>query len=1314
MSLKIDRAELEIVIKNDQSRKRMREIEDNMRRIRKEMKGMDESSPKFQSKLAELKKAQAEYDQLTNKIGLAGLSMKELRNRQRELNAVLAQIPGNSPLYEKYSKQLKEVNQRMAELRGTARATEGSLSKLANGFNKYFAMAASAMATITGLSMTFRRLAEDVAKMDDVYSDVMKTTGMTRDQVLELNEEFKKMDTRTSREELNLLARDAGKLGLSSKKDIMDFVDAGNQIRVALGEDLGEDAIKSIGKMVGVFKKSSDELQGLDLKGEMLAAASAVNELGASSTANEKYLVQFAGRLGGVASQAGISMSAILGFASSLDQDMQAVEMSATALQKFIMSIMADPAKFAKIAGQDVKEFSELLNTDANEAIKQVLRSLNEKGGFQQLIPIFKDMGLDGARAVGVLSSLAGSIDQVEEAQSIANLAMLEGTSATKEYNIKNENLQAQLEKARKAFKETAFELGQSLNPILLKSTKATTYLIKALVELPKWLKENKGLIFTLVTVMSTYVVLVNRARIANLALVASEKLRVFWSKAVVAGTQLQIAVTGYLTGSTRAANLATKQLFATLRLNPYVAVGVALAGLTIGLYKLITANDKGVDSVKAMNDINEEAIKNTRQEIIEIDLLKKTLNSNTASYESKKRALDKLKEIVPDYHASLTAEGKLINNNSKAISAYTKQLVLNEKIKIAASKMADADAEISAFVEKYEKDLKALAVATVEAQEMVNVGRAQSVEQALATMGFGGAGTKALISMRDGLQKNKKAYSDMIDEYRKELEKEGVKIQEITIPTPGGDGVDVDEKDQVKELDRQLAAETLRLKENYTTHEKYEEDLLALTQKYTEKKRDVYAKNTAEWLGYQIQLEDIRLNNLKKQQDLELEVINDSNQAVLDSLEQLEIAKKENLQSDLEDEIITREQYNSDLAALEVTLAEARLKNAKDYLELISNATFDSEKEKKKAIKDAQKAITAAEKEGLKAQAKDQKTKEQQEKDHQNEIARLRRELGLDKEKLLYKEGLEALKEKLKEAEASEKETAQAINDYKLEMLAKYADVAAKISSQVSNAVSGFENAAITKTETRYNKQIAAAKKAGQDTTEIEEKKEEEVARVRAQYADAKFVVQIAQIGAETAFAAISAFRNGMQMGGPILAGVLAGVATIYGLSQIANAKAERDAAKAGYFKGGYTGGSSPDEIRGYFPDGQPYHGGEFVANHKAVRNPHVKKFLDVFNDAQLKGNVHLLNTTQILDRVRTESSSSGYKSGGYTEAQKPDTTGSDMLMMVVTQLAQATNRLTNQLEDGITAKAVISGRDGIAEQTKKYNRYIKNASRK
>lgn len=612
--LTIDRAQLEIIIKNDESRKRLRELEESTTKLTREMKTLEKQGKKdtaeWKEKEAAIKRNRAEMDQLTKAIGLTGLTMKELRRRQAELNLILSQMDPRLPEYKQLQQQLSAVTARVNELKGGANAAGISMKGMADGFNRYFGMITTFLASITGLVLGFRKLSEQIAHLDDVYSDVMKTTGKTREEVVALNDEFKKWDTRTARESLNNLARDAGKLGIESTKDILDFVDAGNQINVALGEDLGEDAIKNIGKMVGVYKDASDQLQGIDLKGQMLAVGSAINELGASSTASEPYLVSFAGRLGGISKQAKINIADILGYASALDQDMQAVEMSATALQQFIMKLMGDPAKFARLAGLEVKGFTDLLRTDANAAIKQVLTALNEKGGFQELIPVFQEMGLDGARAVGVLSSMAGSIEKVEAAQKIANQAMRDGTSITNEHNIKNNNLQASLAKARKDFQEKALVLGEKLAPALIRSTNGFSYLIEVITELPRIVKENQIAIILLVgsflALQAAKIKVIAASALEHIMLQKGIGLRIkdaVFLNALIVQEEYRIALIGKTTIAQKAAAIATatwrSALFALG--GPLGLAIMAITGLAAGikLYDKYNAESLRLEAVK-------------------------------------------------------------------------------------------------------------------------------------------------------------------------------------------------------------------------------------------------------------------------------------------------------------------------------------------------------------------------------------------------------------------------------------------------------------------------------------------------------------------------------------------------------------------------------------------------------------------------------------------------------------------------------------------------------------------------------------------
>jgi TP901 family phage tail tape measure protein len=290
-----------------------------------------------------------------------------------------------------------------------------------------------------------RGCVQSFAEMDQEMYNVTKYTGWTIEQVKRLNEDFRKMDTRTSREQLNQLAQAAGRLGITSEEGVKDFVDAADKIGVALGDDLGQGAVDAIGKLAMAF----GEDDRLGLRGAMLATGSAINELAQNSAANAGYLVDFTARLSGVGKQAGLTQSQILGIAAAMDENMQKDEMAATAISQIITKMTTDSEVFARIAGKNVEEFATLVKTDMNAALMQFFEAMNRKGGFTELAPLFEQMGLDGTRAIGVLSTLASKIDDVRSHQQLATEAYRQQKSVLDEFNVQNTTYQARLEKAR-------------------------------------------------------------------------------------------------------------------------------------------------------------------------------------------------------------------------------------------------------------------------------------------------------------------------------------------------------------------------------------------------------------------------------------------------------------------------------------------------------------------------------------------------------------------------------------------------------------------------------------------------------------------------------------------------------------------------------------------------------------------------------------------------------------------------------------------------------------------------------------------------
>lgn len=627
-----------------------------------------------------------------------GATLKELNSAAKQLKGEINKLtPGTQAFIDK-SKQLQQVNTRITQLRGSFKGlveeekqATFSLKGLADGFNKYFGMVTAGVAAVTGVSMAFRKAAQDAAALDDTYSDVMKTTGLMHDEVKELDEELMKIDTRTSREQLLLLARDAGKLGIQGKENILGFVRAADKIQVALGEDLGDGAIRNLGKIADVLGYTSS----MGIEKSLLSIGSAINAVGQASTANEAYLVDFTQRMAGVAAQTNISAADIIGFASGLDQSAMKVEMASTAFQKFLMKLYEDPAKFAKYANLEVKEFTDLLNKDANQAIITVLKSLKDNDGFGALVPIFKDMGLDGARAVSVLAAMATNINAVTEAQALANKEFEKANSVTEEYSVKNNNAQANLEKARKEFQNASIALGQSLNPIMLKSTKATTYLIKALVNYGKEIK-------SVIIVMAALTALIKAQAIAEGIKAAALKV----SNALTAtGTVLSnkmMAAYYRLTGQTLKMAAAQKAANAAMSTSVIGAVAIAVAALTFAISRYVNKRREANRELAYNEELEKKITSAQTEEVSKVQALTKIVEDQNISYYKRKQALDELKKIVPDYHASLTKEGKLINNNKKAIDDYvsslkaaTRMRILEEEFQKLQEEMMEAEEEV-------------------------------------------------------------------------------------------------------------------------------------------------------------------------------------------------------------------------------------------------------------------------------------------------------------------------------------------------------------------------------------------------------------------------------------------------------------------------------------------------------------------------------------------------------------------------------------------------------------------------------------------
>lgn len=1132
-----------IRIDNSEAKNRLTELKDSISKLRAELKQLDEDgqseTDEYKAKKKALDGMNESYRLLRKEAGLTGLTYTELRKGvsqlRREMNNA---IPGTEKWRELREDYLLTKN-RMRELEVQARDTRFSVSKLADGFNRYAAIGASVIASLTGVALTARKCVDEYAQMEEAQSQVIKYTGMTKEETEALNESFKQMDTRTPREELNRLAGEAGKLGISSRDQVLEFVEAADMINVALGEDLGEDAVKNIGKLSQMFGDGSRTL-----KEDMLAIGSAVNQVAQSSSASEPYLVEFTARMGGVAKQANLAVTDVMGFASALDQNMLRSEMASTALQSLILKIYQEPAKFAKLAGLDVQEFVNLVNTDVNEALLQFLGTLGKMGGMAQMSPILKEMKLSGAEAAGVISALAGNIDQVRREQESANQAFIDGTSIIKENKVQNSTVQAELDKAKERFKDIRIELGEQLLPVMKYMVSTGSLTVKGLKEIVSFLIKYKKEIIIATSVIAAYTVAVKGASVIQAA----------WTTVVKGGTLAM-----------RAFNTAVKS-------NPLGLIASLLAG-----------------AVTAMALFRKET-KQTSDE-------QQALNEKLEQYESLMKRINRLKQ---------TDKGVDLMN---AEQVKARRASLESMIKELDDLMVE---EMATQRKWYQDQVK---------EKMAWIGDDKNLEKAV----IGG--------LKHQLKERMMTYGAYAVERKKlaDMLAKLPKVEDDVEPAGGGD--DSELADAEAALKSRYQNELNLLKEKYLNQqlaeEQYNKALYDAEVKYLASRKlllEQYGQDSSEIQGQiydKMIAEANRLNEEAKKVDA-------------------------NRQSDLLGQVEL--EYQQEQSRLKQAYLDGDIRTQEDYQERMLEAER-SYLEQRRDMLAAFGMDTSAEDGRL--QDMDLKDKESGRKQQRKSgFAAIANTTDLDQQLNLLQAMYDADLINYEEYQETKTQLTEAAERQREEITKTSLDVIGQAASAASQLIQALQDAEINKIESRYDKQIEAAKAAGKDTTKLEEQKEAAVNEVKRKYADKQFAASVLQVTATTAVTAMEAYKAmaGIPFIGPALGAAAAAAALAAGAAQIAVAKQQRDEAKGlksgGYsdeYVDGYTRKGNPDDVAGVIP----VHKNEFVANHEAVGNPAVKQFLDVFDVAQKKGTIRMLNTTQILEQVRTRS---GRYSGGYT----------------------------------------------------------------
>lgn len=698
--MKSEDLRLNIIVNGDAGRKEILDTEKAISKLESELKSLKNAEGDHSKEIAKtnkkLSEAKSRYSELQRQMTLDKMTMAELKSHIKETRAALEKVVPGTDNWVVLNKELKNSQQRFRELINEARDTKSVMKTVLKDWGTLAVAANNVIQIYNRFSGQIEQAKQSWLQYDEALVDAMKTTGLSRDEIEELSAELKKLDTRTAQNELLSLARVGGKLGLSGKEDLLEFVSAADKINVALKEDLGGDAeaaIGQIGKLVDIF-----QLKGqMGLERAMLSVGSAINELGAASTANEGYIVNFTNRLAGIAPNASISIDKILGLASTLDANAQAAETAATAIGQTITAMFKKTETFAQIAKMPFEEFRNLLETDVNAALIKVLEGMKGDQGLFDIVDAMGEMHLNGQRATTVLGALANNVEMLKEQQSLANEAFMEGTSLTNEFNTKNESATAIQEKLKKRITETSVEIGQKLMPIANMTIGVSNSFL--------------GIISKLITLLGKYGYAIGTATALTALYIAKKKIAYLFSadfraallKEVAAletagkANSLHTVSLKILAGGYKTAGAAAKAFGKALIANPVGLVIAAVAALAQGISFLVS---KSREATKELRELNKRTVDTTSSFVkaqAEIDKERKSLeelkDAATKAAEGsdeRKRVIDKINELYGDYLPQLLTEKTSNEELETALKNVNTQL--EQKIKLQARENAEMD----------------------------------------------------------------------------------------------------------------------------------------------------------------------------------------------------------------------------------------------------------------------------------------------------------------------------------------------------------------------------------------------------------------------------------------------------------------------------------------------------------------------------------------------------------------------------------------------------------------------------------------------
>lgn len=1319
--------------------------------------------------ITQLQGSAATADQVLRRLDKA--SPKELNKTLKTLQSQLNGIQRGTAAWDAHVAKIKAVKTELQKVNATLATQQSRWDRMNMWLNNAQTFIMGLAAAITGLVMAGRKAVNAFAEMEEELANTRKYTGLTEQKVLELNEAFKKMDTRTPREKLNELAQEAGRLGKNTLESVQGYVEAADIINVAL-VDLGEGATQTIAKLTNIF--GVEELLGT--KDAMLAVGSTVNVLSQNCTASKPYLVEFAQRMAGIGSQAGLTIPQILAFGAVLDANGQKVEMSATAIQKVIMNLANKNHEFAATLGMDAEKLNETLKHSAKDGLLMFLEALQNMGkdvGFENatmmLAPAFKEMGLDAARVSQVLSTLAMHLDEVKWQMGEADKAFREATSATKKYEIFNNTAQAAIDKAKKRVSELAIELGEKLYPIMKHIYTTSGIFLRVLNTIVSFLIEYRRVIVPLVAAIASYYATVAVAKVAQLA----------WNAVLLSGKTIASAfryVVGLcdvaiiaLTKGTKAAGTAITFLNQSMKASPWGLIISAVVALGVGIYNLTQkfkqqraeeekARKEMEEYKKSLTDLSEAAAQSAANEMSRVEALYKTAVDEAKSKDERRKAAERLQKLYPDYFKNLSTEEIMVGKAKTQYNNLRDAIIEVARARAAAAKIEENEKELLTL-EQQAPALKAKMDADQRAHDaaVTDWNRAREQENNIAYTNSTDAAAGGLVNVTpyankvastgETLNASRSAYNANITKQRQlneanEYLRQKYNVSEAAIADAGGVG-DVNIPDGGGGGGSTVVADRFAAEQQWREREEASA-------------RIAYATGKKDYLAYTAEMDRIAVEFYEKQL-LHTDLSEDERLQITAKWREAQMKQQQHADAALLSQSVDAEndRYNAQMAEVKQFYIDGQ----------ISKETYDQRIEEYEILhqQNLSKIYAEGSKERLQAEQQLQslliaqmQRRQRETEENERKLASMKKEFFGDNpqelqakydadlallqtvydreiaaagdnadEKLRIEEAFQQAKLALQKrygllSEEDERNRMQRAIADSVEWLNGDGGKAMQgaistltsgmgaIFSSLSSLIQAELEIETAAIEKRYDKEISAAEGNSYKVKKLEAQKEKEIAKAKNEANRKMFAMQVIQAVAQTAQNAISAYGSAAAI--PVIGYILAPIAAGMAVAAgMIQIAAIKKQQQAAEAQGYSEGGFTPDG-RSDEPVGI-VHAGEWVASQKLVKSPKTRPIIKALEYAQRTNTIGSLDAADVSRSITAPMFLA-------SQPQSPQVVVNQSTPNVVieqnSEYVETMRRLSQRLDEPFVTVATVTGDKGINKAQDDYERLLRNKSPK